>query len=60
MSNKFTCKHCHEEFTPDKDTLQLLEEGCIDPPDTCDECFDMSEPNYPLDKEDRTGADIGL
>ena len=56
----FHCKHCSDDFVPDKETLDLLEEGCISPPDTCDECLEQSDTIYPLEEEVRSDADNGL
>lgn len=39
---KFRCRHCGEEFTASKETLELLEEGYITIPEECDDCLDLS------------------
>ena len=38
---KFRCRHCGDEFSVSKETLELLEEGYINFPDECDHCVDM-------------------
>ena len=41
IDRKYRCVHCGEYFTPNKDDKELIEEGWIMPPDTCDDCFDL-------------------
>jgi len=36
--NIFTCRHCGEEFRVDEETMDLIENGYVGPPDTCGDC----------------------
>ena len=39
----FFCHKCNDSFVPTEDELQLWEDGVIDRPDYCQECFDYDE-----------------
>jgi hypothetical protein len=60
MSQKFRCRHCGDDFIPDKETIMMFQEGYIAPPDTCYECLEQSDTIYPLEEEVRSDADNGL
>lgn len=54
-----TCKFCGEKFHPDRETVELYEDGEIDRPDICDECFELHE--HPCnDPDDFSDADPGM
>ena len=59
-NNFFICKTCSEFFTPDNDSLDLWENGEIQKPDLCLECYEITLFPTELNFEIYSDADIGL
>lgn len=57
---KGTCKHCGEEFTHDKEDVELWNDGYIELPRTCSDCFSMQEGSQDFSYEQHSDADPGL
>ncbi len=58
MAREYTCRHCGEKFTVTKTEQETIDEGWVEPPDTCSECFDMMD--LPPQEEPYSDADNGL
>jgi len=55
----FFCHKCNDSFVPTEDELQLWEDGVIDRPDYCQDCFDYDE-SPQFDPDTFSDADPGL
>lgn len=56
---KYTCRHCGEEFSPSKEEIELFENSYTREPDECPKCFDINT-NSREEIYDFSDADPGL